>query len=450
MLVSGVAARCACNVRQLVQVMRMSTLQPVAAKAIPPSTEAIIHPGEKLVDPPYMSQKQMTDYSNLPATVNPAVISQIAAKISSGYAESFFVCDLGQLRVRHQLWEQHLPRVQPFYAVKCNDDLRVLQTLASLGCGFDCASLKEIDSVLDLVADPARDIIFANPCKQQSHIEHARQSGVSLMTFDNEDEVQKIRALYPEAKGVIRLATDDVDAVCQLSCKFGAQPDEVSPLLRLAKSEGLDVVGVSFHCGSGNQNETVYVDAMDRASQAFQCGAQEGFHFTLLDIGGGFPGHTDEDHIFAAIAGAMTPYFDDFGADVRIIGEPGRFFAASIQTLASRVYSFKQQVDGTFVYYINDGVYGSFNNILYDHANPIPRKLSLSDVNAAKPDVDNTFPSTIYGPTCDGLDCIAKSVLLPKMTNNDWFFFENMGAYTNVGGSEFNGMPRPQFEYMDE
>ena len=54
-------------------------------------------------------------------------------------------------------------------AVKCNDDLMILQTLAVMGTGFDCASKSEIRAVLKLGVDPSR-IIYANPCKQASHI----------------------------------------------------------------------------------------------------------------------------------------------------------------------------------------------------------------------------------------------------------------------------------------
>jgi len=56
-----------------------------------------------------------------------------------------------------------------YVAVKCNDDPMLLQTLASMGTGFDCASRSEIRSVLSLGVDPSR-IIYANPCKQASHI----------------------------------------------------------------------------------------------------------------------------------------------------------------------------------------------------------------------------------------------------------------------------------------
>ena len=54
--------------------------------------------------------------------------------------EPFYVVDLGQLVKLHTEWERALPKVRPFYAVKCNEDLALLRTLAALGTGFDCAS----------------------------------------------------------------------------------------------------------------------------------------------------------------------------------------------------------------------------------------------------------------------------------------------------------------------
>lgn len=54
--------------------------------------------------------------------------------------DAFYVCDLGDLVKKHLRWAKALPRVTPFYAVKCNNGVSVVRTLASLGCGFDCAS----------------------------------------------------------------------------------------------------------------------------------------------------------------------------------------------------------------------------------------------------------------------------------------------------------------------
>lgn len=54
--------------------------------------------------------------------------------------DAFYVCDLGDVLKKQLRWVRALPRVTPFYAVKCNDSRAVVMTLASLGTGFDCAS----------------------------------------------------------------------------------------------------------------------------------------------------------------------------------------------------------------------------------------------------------------------------------------------------------------------
>lgn len=64
-----------------------------------------------------------------------------------------------------------------------------------------------------------------------------------------------------------------------------------------------------------------------------------------------------------------------------------------------------------FMYYVNDGVYGSFNCLVFDHATVTPEVFGTEE-KAEK------FPSSIWGPTCDSLDCITKNVLLPKVCNS--------------------------------
>ena len=138
-----------------------------------------------------------------------------------------------------------MPRVEPFYAVKCNNEPGILQLLASLGTGFDCASKAEIKQVLSLGVDPSR-IIYANPCKMRSHIKYASERNVSLMTFDNEVELQKVKAFYPDAHLVIRILPPASKAVCNLGCKYGIQPEKAPALLQTARDLGLNVVGLRF------------------------------------------------------------------------------------------------------------------------------------------------------------------------------------------------------------
>ena len=106
-------------------------------------------------------------------------------------------------------------------------------------------------------------------------------------------------------------------------------------------------------------------------------------------------------------------------------------------------------LDGTqgYDYWITDGLYGSMNSAMYDHATLTSRPLDASwpqneppvsteQISAAK----QLYKSTVFGPTCDGLDTVLKDYSLPKLRNGDWLVFPNMGAYTLSGASNFNGI----------
>lgn len=170
-------------------------------------------------------------------------------------------------------------------AVKSNPDPYVLQLMASLGLGFDCASQPEISAVLALPhrPDPSR-IIYANPCKAASFVRNAAKNGVDYMTFDNGDELAKIKKYHPSAKMVLRILTDDSSSLCRLGLKFGAPLSEVRGLLKKAAELDINVVGVSFHCGSGCKDPSLFGDAIRRARWAFDVGAEEGFKFDLLGM----------------------------------------------------------------------------------------------------------------------------------------------------------------------
>jgi ornithine decarboxylase len=132
--------------------------------------------------------------------------------------------------------------------MKCNPDARVVSLLAAEGCNFDCASKAEIQIALDNGATPDR-IIFANPCKQPSHVAFAQSVGVNVSTFDGADELYKIGALQPGADLVFRVQVDDSHAVCTMSQKYGAPLSHLPELLSVAQSLGLNVIGVSYHVG---------------------------------------------------------------------------------------------------------------------------------------------------------------------------------------------------------
>lgn len=380
--------------------------------------------------------------------------SCLAAENIPNAEKAFFVADLAEVYRQHTRWKASLPEIQPFYAVKCNPDPFVLRLLAALGTGFDCASNGEISQVLSIGGiEPSR-IIFANPCKAVSFVRNAARMGVKMMTFDNTDELYKIARVHPDAKLVVRILTDDSKSLCAFGIKFGI-PLEMAPgLLAKAKELGLDVVGVSFHVGSGCYDPSVYRDAILRARRVFEMGRNAGYTFTLLDVGGGF-----EDSSFEEAATVLMQSIEECFPDrseLKIIAEPGRFMVSKAFKLACNIIarrgppllpdleldlSNNGDTDNQYrvMYYINDGVYGAFNCIMFDHQIVHPYVLSLNG-SFHVPSPASLVKSSVWGPTCDSIDCVSRETLLPSALQvGDWLGFDNMGAYTVCAASQFNG-----------
>ncbi|KAL9054806.1 MAG: hypothetical protein Q9162_003929 [Coniocarpon cinnabarinum] len=356
----------------------------------------------------------------------------------AGDEDTFFVADLGEVYRQHLRWKMNLGRVKPHYAVKCNPDPYVLKLLAAMGTGFDCASKAEIETVLALGVDPSR-IIYAQPCKTKSYIRYAAEQGVTQMTFDNADELFKIKQFCPNAQLYLRILTDDSASLCRLSLKFGAALDCTPDLLQQAKKLGLDVVGVAFHVGSGASDPNAFLKAVDDARWVFDQATAFGFELKNLDIGGGFVGDTFED-----MADVLAPALEEkFPSNVRIIGEPGRFYVSTAFTIACNIIA-RRTVEPTigglpersYMLYLNDGVYGNFSSIMFDHQHPVPQILKCHTASEGSDEIEYS----IWGPTCDGIDCISQSARFPATLDvGDWLFFEDMGAYTRCSATRFNG-----------
>lgn len=367
--------------------------------------------------------------------------------------------------------------MEPHYAVKCNTDSMLLKLLAFLGTGFDCASKNEIQKVLDLGVSPDR-IIFANPCKQASMIKYAYKQGVNYMTFDNEMELYKIKEHHSNAKCVLRIVTNDQDALCRFSMKFGADMESSYKLIELANKLDLDLVGISFHVGSGQMSPKAFSESIQNARGLFDYARKQfGIRMHLLDLGGGYPGTTESADLFSAIAkeinGALEEFFpqdemsqltEGLEEKFKVIAEPGRYYACSAFTLAVSVISRRDMTQSemqrqqdreallaknqndhdapqvmiedhplaigddkvdtskSIMYYINDGVYASFNCLFYDHVEVAP---ILIDEHQDKNYHDaKLYKSSIWGPTCDGLDLVVKETYLPELPINEFMVFK--------------------------
>ncbi|KAL4899193.1 hypothetical protein BDW74DRAFT_171658 [Aspergillus multicolor] len=356
-------------------------------------------------------------------------------------SEPSCVLDLGYVYRQYRRWRSLLPDVKPFYAVKCNPDVKVIQLLASLGAGFDCSSRSEIDLVLSQGVPP-QEIIFANPCKKASDLVFAHRSEVKWVTFDNDAELHKIKRCLPDAQLVLRCAASDPSAMYSMSAKFGASPRTSFDLLRTAKSLDLPVVGVSFHIGSGAKDSMAFDIAIQDSRTVFDAGVDAGHSMRLLDIGGGFSSDSF-DAMARTIRSSLDTHFG--GLDIEFIAEPGRYFVQGAMTLATEVISRRDASENEsdkerrHMLYLNDGIWGSFSSNLFE-SGPQPRVLCASGRFYPAVNTNDMHKYTLWGPTCDETDCVLKSVDLPgSLGPGDWLYFPNMGAYSTCLTTRFNG-----------
>ena len=352
------------------------------------------------------------------------------------------VVDHDVLRKNYATFRKHLPRVQAYYAVKAFADPIVVKTFFKVGASFDVASMPEFMIVHDIIKDmPAKErqdwiwdkIIYAHPIKANETLREL-DSYKPLVTYDNSEEIKKIKKYAPHAGLVLRLKVPNTGAMVELSSKFGAAPGEAVDLILEADRAGLVVEGLSFHVGSQTINFENYVQAINLAASVFNEAKDRGYtKMNLLDIGGGFPAPYDNTvKPFSELAKKINAELDRlFPKDIQILAEPGRFMVATAATAVSKIIG-KAVRDGKLCYYIDDGVYHTFSGILFDHCQ--------YHLNSFKKGLKQIC--TVFGPTCDALDVVSMSEELPpNLKLGDLLYSKNIGAYSIASSTVFNGFP---------
>jgi len=350
------------------------------------------------------------------------------------------VVDHDIIRRNYAEFRKHLPQVQAYYAVKANPAPEIVRTLYRAGASFDVASLPEFmlvyENIERLPADEQQDfiwdrIIYANPTKPKETLQ-ALDQYKPLVTYDNLNELKKIKQYAPHAGVVLRLRVPNTGSMVELSSKFGCDPGQAVDLVLEAFRLGLVVEGLSFHVGSQCTNFENFVQALNIAAAVMQEAKSRGHDIKILDIGGGFPAAYDR-HVkpFSALARKINAEIDRlFPKDMQILAEPGRFLVATAATAIARIIG--QAVrDGKTCYYIDDSVYHTFSGIIFDHC-----QYHLKAFRRGRTEI-----CAVFGQTCDGLDTISQSEELPCLEIDDLVYAGNIGAYSSASATWFNGFP---------
>jgi ornithine decarboxylase len=359
--------------------------------------------------------------------------SEHVRRLAASYGSPLLIVDCRRIRAQYARLRKALPGVDLHYALKPLPHPAVVRTVIEAGGRLDLATSGEVELVRRLGVAPER-CIHTHPIKRDRDIRNALDFGVRVFVADNPDEVRKLGPYRDRAELLLRVSFRSPGAVCDLSRKFGCDPEDALGLAQLAAELGVDVRGFSFHVGSQAADAVKHVEAIEACARLLAAARRRRFGtLDMLDIGGGFPidygrGAVEIGRFCAPIRAALAR----LPARVRIIAEPGRYIvgpaAIGVATVMGRA-----QREGHWWYYLDDGLYGSYSGQLYDHARYPVEALRESG---------EKLPSVLAGPTCDSIDVVAENLMLPKLEAGDLVVGRAMGAYTWASASEFNFFPR--------
>jgi ornithine decarboxylase len=376
-----------------------------------------------------------------PASLHPKVLSRIDAPTP------FLAGDLGMLAARFHDFTAAMPRVRPFYAVKCNSVTDVLQTAATTGAGFEIASLGELRLLEAIGVDPA-DVLYSNTVKPGSHIDGAAEAGVWRFAADSEGELDKIARHAPGSAVYVRVRVDDSGSVFPLSRKFGAEAHHARALLQRAKELGLQPYGLTFHVGSQCVATSAWVQAIASVGRLMRQLRSDGIRIEMLNLGGGFPAqYGDPVPSISQVGAVVNRALDDLlpYEPALIAAEPGRHMVAETAVMVTTVLGREERAGEEWLYVD----VGAYNGLMETQQTVgqwrFPLWSSRTD-HGAVPHI----PYTVTGPTCDSADTMFYGASLPStMAEGDHLYVASAGAYTLSYASHFNGFPPPVPVFVD-
>ena len=372
---------------------------------------------------------------------------------AEGRETPFLVVDLNRIKTKYNEMVNLFPTAKIHYAMKASPAVEVINLLADLGSNFDCASVYELDRVLDCGVEASR-ISYGNTIKKAKDVKYAYDKGVKLYATDSEADLKNIAEFAPGSNIFVRILVEGSDtAEWPLSRKFGCHPNMAIDLLIQARDLGLVPYGISFHVGSQQRDVAAWDDALAKVKYMFDWMLnEEHIKLQMINLGGGFPAnYLSEVNPIQVYAEEVKRYLsEDYNKDdmPEIILEPGRSLVGGSGVLVSDVVliSRKSQTDLKRWVYTDVGLFQGLIETLGE-AIKYPIYTPKMETSTSQGTV------VLAGPTCDSADIMYEETgyQLPlDLEIGDKIYWLTTGAYTNSYSSiEFNGFPPLDVVYVD-
>ena len=339
------------------------------------------------------------------------------------------------------------------YAIKANDDRRIVDMIRSYGFGVDCVSGGEISMAIEAGFDPA-DIVFAGVGKTDWEINLALEAGIGCFNVESIPELEVIDALA-RAKDVqapvcIRV-NPDIDAHTHKFIttgleenKFGISAWAFDELVDvLSSATNINLKGLHLHIGSQITIMEPFVLECKRALEIVAKFRERGFDVTDLNLGGGLGVDYDTPALnplppFAAWFGTVAANLP-VAPGQTVHFEPGRALVAQCGHLISRVIFVKRGKERKFVI-LDAGMNDLIRPALYGAHHAVENLTSRGGM----------LRYDVVGPICESSDTWGENLLLPATARGDLFAISTAGAYGQVMAMRYNQRPFAKAYYSDE
>ena len=360
-------------------------------------------------------------------------------ELANTHGTPLLVLDCDVLKQQYEALSRALPGVEFFYAIKAFPHPDIINTLYQCGVGFDLASSGEIELVRKFYVNPRR-TIHTHPIKKNRDIRDSLRFGCTTFVVDNQEELKKFLPYRDRVGLLLRVSFPNPAAIVDLSRKFGCAPGEAVELIRIARKSGIHVKGLSFHVGSQSQNSDMHVHAIRQCIEIInEYNREAETPMSTLDIGGGFPvNYCGTMPDIDAFCRPINEALQGLHGEIHVIAEPGRYLVAPAALSIASVTG-KATRGNQAWYYLDDGVYGAYSGMIYDHAVYPVRSLRQGP----------THSSVLAGPTCDSIDIISNDIQLPELEFGDLVVGEMMGAYTVATATDFNSLERSKIVVLN-
>ncbi len=368
--------------------------------------------------------------------------SSTLLQIAKEHGSPVYVYDAHKMEAQYKRLSEAFSKVKHLkvnYAAKALTNISVLKFINHLGAGLDTVSIQEVQLGLHAGFKPVN-IIYTPNGVSLKEIEKEAKLGVQI-NIDNLSILEQFGTKHPKVPVCIRInphimAGGNTNiSVGHIDSKFGISIHQTPLLLRIVENTKMTINGIHMHTGS----DILDIDVFLRASEILFDVARQFDNLEFIDFGSGFKvPYTDNDietnieELGEKLTERFQTFCKNYGKDVTLAFEPGKFIVSESGYFLSKVNAIKQttstvfaQIDSGFNHLIRPMLYGSQHDI----------------VNISNPKGRERFYSVV-GYICE-TDTFANNRRINEIREEDVLAFKNAGAYCFMMASNYNSRYRP-------